>query len=730
MQVMMLLWTNNAKLMKTIRSIILLTASLALLLSCHKERGPEIRPGSYATSRVPIQAVPYLDEGWIPMSRSASDITAIDNAQLQSRGFGLYAFYTGNESFSASKDSSAYNDFGLVLNNRQFTYSAPNWVNSGDAEFWPASAGENLSLFAYAPWDTWHGEVEYDGKVPYIVYDNYVAQNLSVAELSKQRDLLWGTTTAGVPHRDVEKNDYNPEGTVDIHFRHAPAKVNFTVRGTLSGEVLSYISSSGNSSSTGTAGDITPAAEEAQTTFDEPNVSSSITNSGNNSWLRDENYNQYRLYTCTQTWTKKEHFNQEQSRIKTETRNARYTTEGKRYLIESVSFKGFNKTGTLVLDNTASYNPQWKDITAFDSATPEYVLNSSNVLTQSLRYVNASTVQSNYNTYTGVLETPTNLMGDYYLYAIPKTVSSPSDRIKVGLTYHILNVAGTLNGSESRETIQTRTRNVERAETRIRTATRRRYRYSYAGDTTTPNSAGDFTFTEEWDDITGSVSSWTYGTWGNYIDGTPGEWVLSNPTLSGATVNYNDDTSPSLNGEIVTSFQGGRAYVINLILAGDKIELDVVPRPWDLQETVFDYTTDINDVIQALTYDSAFIDYADAQGNVYINNRMGKFYFRLGQGKYKAWQASLVGDSAFGFTDENGNFLLDGNGNRVSSIRASIDPEVMNYIYIKAINSSSTVTSRAKLRIYYIDANNDVTAALNLVNMQGVNEWTIVQNAN
>ena len=145
---------------------------------------------------------------------------------------------------------------------------------------------------------------------------------------------------------------------------------------------------------------------------------------------------------------------------------------------------------------------------------------------------------------------------------------------------------------------------------------------------------------------------------------------------------------------------------------------------------MFDYTTDINDVIQALTYDSAFIDYADAQGNVYINNRMGKFYFRLGQGKYKAWQASLVGDSAFGFTDENGNFLLDGNGNRVSSIRASIDPEVMNYIYIKAINSSSTVTSRAKLRIYYIDANNDVTAALNLVNMQGVNEWTIVQNAN
>ena len=158
--------------------------------------------------------------------------------------------------------------------------------------------------------------------------------------------------------------------------------------------------------------------------------------------------------------------------------------------------------------------------------------------------------------------------------------------------------------------------------------------------------------------------------------------------------------------------------------------MDVVPRPWELNDYEFVYNANINDVIQALTYDSSYIDYADAEGNVFINNRMGKFYFKLGAGRYASWQASLVGDSAFGFTDENGNWLLDEHGNRVASIRNPIDSTVTNYIYGKAIDSSSPVTSRAKLRIYYIDATGDATVALNLVNMEGVTEWTIVQNAN
>lgn len=200
--------------------------------------------------------------------------------------------------------------------------------------------------------------------------------------------------------------------------------------------------------------------------------------------------------------------------------------------------------------------------------------------------------------------------------------------------------------------------------------------------------------------------------------------------MTGTPEVYYVGEAREMSNYMVSSLQGGRAYTISLVLAGDKLDLVVAPRPWELEESSYVYTSEVNEIIQALTYDSATIDYADAQGNVYINNRMGKFYFRLNSGKYVAWQASLVGDAAFGFTDEHGNFLRDGSGTLVNSIRQNIDPDVMNNIYVKAVDNTATVTSKAKLRIYYLDVSNNVTVALNLVNLQGVNEWTIVQNAN
>ena len=241
--------------MKTHLHIIALLPLAALLLSCIKDPLPNTGPEGYQRSSVEVKAKAVLPEGWMPMTKAVSDITDIDNTELQSRGFGVYAFYTGTEEYTSAKDSTAYRKFGLVLKNRKFEYSSSTWSNSGKAEFWPASDGENLSLFAYAPWDTWNGLVQYDGKVPTIQYDNFVAQSLSVSELEKQRDILWGTNTSGDPHKNVEMDDYDPEGTVDFHFRHAVAKVRLNVKGSLPGEVRNQTNSGNISSSDGTAGD-------------------------------------------------------------------------------------------------------------------------------------------------------------------------------------------------------------------------------------------------------------------------------------------------------------------------------------------------------------------------------------------------------------------------------------------------------------------------------------------
>ena len=715
--------------MKITRNILLLSASALLIISCGKERLPRVLT-DYEESDVELKASASLPEDWVPMTKAVSDITDIDNAGLQSKGFGVYAFYTGDEEYSSTKASTEYSKFGLVLNNRKFQYDNPNWTNTGDAEFWPTFKGENLSLFAYAPWDEWNTKVQYnnDGKVPYIVYDDYVAQSLAESELSKQRDILWGTNTSGNPHKNVEKDDYDPEGLVDFHFRHAVAKVHFNVKGTLPGETRNMISSGTSSYSYGAAG----ALEDGETT-------SSVSGPSFAAGTRYTNgTNNRRNYYSTLTETETESYVQIQYRTNQQTAtNARYSIEGQRYLVEKVTFQGFNKTGTLLLDNATAYNPTWADVTRFDGTDPEYVLNDSNVLTQGLRYVSAATVRDDFATYTGIEEDAKDLMSGYFLYAIPRS-SSDGDRIKATIKYHKLSVYGNSTATQNREVIEYRTRTISRTRSRSiesnpvsvnRQGRNPNYYWNY------PTTQSSYTFSSEWPEWSDNWEAWepspTGDTgWGGWMTFSTGDWNITSETLTDATVNYNDDPAPELSGVVMTSLQGGREYDINLIVAGDKIELEVVPKPWELYDFDFDYNANINDVIQSLTYDSSFIDYADAAGNVYINNRMGKFYFKLGTGKYASWQASLVGDAAFGFTDENGEFLLDGGGNRVSSIRGAIDPSVMNYIYIKPVNTESEVTGRAKLRIYLIDATGDAVVALNLVNQLGVTEWTIVQNAN
>lgn len=719
----------------TILGMLVLTV---LAVSCaRKEEFHEDPPEPSYTGTDVIKFIPTLEDGdWVPL-KAAYD--PVDDAALRAGGFGVYAFYTGRESYSSQTDSSAYANFGLIFKNRRFYYDS-GWTHAGTEEYWPATDGDKVTFQAYAPYSTWSSEVSYDGKVASIQYDDYVAQALTVSELNKQRDILWGTTTGGLTHTDVSAKDYATEGTVDMHFRHAVAKLDFNIMGILSGEDFRE------------TGYGEPAYEYADTTGPFPATapanpaSTTVTTNERSVGTRYHSGVYYcKDYTCIQTQTKTETYTDTLYRITTTTIPTTYTTNGNRYLIESVSFKGFNQTGTLLLHNGTAYSPTWTDVTPFGGNDPEYILSPDVVgtaLKQSLHYVTPATVRDNYTVYTGISQTPIDLMDGRYLYAIPKEVNAPGDRIQVGLTYHVLYVNGTLARPVTHDSQEYTTRVLTRTRTRSRTG-RYTEKHLISGiifsdiwpepDEVDPNT---FTYNVSWasdEDGWGDWTQWNAGDWNvvwTEVDGSAGPESTGELVMTGTPEVYYIGEPRELSSHLVTSLQGGRAYTISILLAGDKLELKVAPRPWELEDRTYVYTSEINDIIQALTYDSSTIDYADASGNVYINNRMGKFYFRLDSGKYVAWQASLVGDAAFGFTDENGNFLLDESGNRVSSIRYDIDPEVMNFIYVKAVDNTSPVTSKAKLRIYYLDASNNVTVAHNLVNMQGVNEWTIVQNAN
>lgn len=685
-----------------------------------------------------IQIKPTVDTDWVPVK---SGYDPIDDESLKDEGFGVIAYYTGSEDFSTTRPHTISDDpalgyakFGTVLNNRQFLYneSGGYWYYAAPEEYWPTAAGEHLTFFAYAPW-SWHESVNTSGPVPYIPYT--VAPDLTVASLEAQRDLLWGTDASGFPHRDVQASDFTPNGTVDMHFRHALAKLHFTISGLESdlGEREMYYTDIVRVEGNWPADDTDFEIRNEVTTVadpegDTPQYVGTITSTG--SWL-----NRQHSQTAEKVWRFKKTIETEeyQEREVDVSQSSVAEISGKRYLLGEVSLQGLNQSGLLLLDNFSAGEPEWQ-IGAPGESQNYQLLSSNTVMEQSLRRVDDDTFKAGIDTYTGVTMDPKELM-TYPLYALPRAAGSGSLNIRV--TYHTLDISTDRTTPMNDTVTGTRTRShVETWQFIITVSATITWN---GGITTTSNRPSVNNLTSFFP--TPAKPSSDDNRWVLYTDSQPSwddppprvslseedpEWVEETPYYADFTI---DDTDVTLEGSIPGLFEGGKSYTINLLLSGDRIELQVTPRPWTLEDQDFEYKGNINPIIQALTYDGNTVDHADYAGNVFIDNRMAHFYFQLGAGKYIGWQAILVGDTAFGFTDSNGEFLKE-NGERVASISGTIDPAVRNDIYIRAIDDGATVTSRAKLRIYYIDSNGEATAALNLVNMDGVTEWTIVQNAN
>lgn len=698
-----------------------LLALPALASSCIKDSYPTWVVPYYPEADGKIRIQPTVDEDWIPVK--SIDYHPVDNTTLQEGGFGVYAYYTGSEDFSPTKQHNQYTKFGTVLNNRRFLYSDQNggyWYYDAPEEYWPAVAGDKLSFFAYAPYSTWNESVVDSGPVPYIPYN--VAPDLTVASLQAQRDLLWGTNETGIPHKDVQASDFAQEGVVDMHFRHALAKLHFTIAG-LESEV-------GEREIRKVDHPDVFDAWPADNVYDEedPIYTISGPEGGTTSWLDDRqgtfSYTQTARKTWTFTLTKTTEESQSRQRSKSSTEVVEM--DGKKYLVESLTIRGLNRTGTLLLANTTAREPEWSGRAAFPGPGADYTLNASGALTTSLKFIQNAPDASFFDPDTGILADPTEMFSGYPLYVIPRAAGSSP--VELVITYHALDVAGNRETPLTCEVTETRSRT--RTETWIFTTyTETVVSWTGLGTLGRPDKDTGVTYpTPETPAVASNVwgdrNDFARTNWNEEVEDP--DWIRGESEMAGVQIN---DNPTSLQGSIAGIFEGGKSYTVNLLLSGDRVELIVTPQPWTLEEQAYEYLDTKNEVIQHLTYDGSTVDYADAAGNVYINNRMARFFFQLRQGKYVSWKAILVGDSAFGFTDASGNFLREG-GKLVSSVGGTINEAVTNNIYIRALDDTATVTSRAKLRIYYLDANGHATAALDLVNMDGVTEWTIVQNGN
>lgn len=140
-----------------------------------------------------------------------------DLADLQTTGFGVYAFYTATENYSAFQDNSKVPDYMV---NEELTYSGGKWTYS-PIKYWPNNTGDKVSFFAYAPYfATGSPATENITSVSAKSATGNPTVSFTVAsEVVEQKDLLY----AFLP--DQLKPNMGHETT--FNFKHALSRIGF-----------------------------------------------------------------------------------------------------------------------------------------------------------------------------------------------------------------------------------------------------------------------------------------------------------------------------------------------------------------------------------------------------------------------------------------------------------------------------------------------------------------------
>ena len=182
-----------------------------------------------------IQFGTYVGRG------ASSRAHVIDTKTLGTEGFGVFAYYTKQDNFDASKHDPNF------MYDQKVTASSDNWVkettdNSGSVvtpgyytewtyapiKYWPNNVDDKVSFFAYAPHSTTTNSnvtvADANGNAGYPSVTFEVVDE----DVTKQSDLLWAA-----PVLNLSKNSDNPidvDDKVKFVFKHALSRIAFEVQ--------------------------------------------------------------------------------------------------------------------------------------------------------------------------------------------------------------------------------------------------------------------------------------------------------------------------------------------------------------------------------------------------------------------------------------------------------------------------------------------------------------------
>ena len=148
--------------------------------------------------------------------------TIVETTQLQDQGFGVYAYYTGTTA------ASSYNFPNPNFMNNEKVYMG-DWDSDNSTEktwgysntkYWPYSASDKISFYAYGPYDNPSG----------------ASNAISITTTSsKKPELTYTVSTDISEHMDVlfapaQEDKTKETGTVSFTFQHALSRIQFSIK--------------------------------------------------------------------------------------------------------------------------------------------------------------------------------------------------------------------------------------------------------------------------------------------------------------------------------------------------------------------------------------------------------------------------------------------------------------------------------------------------------------------
>lgn len=165
------------------------------------------------------------------------------NTDLQASGFGVYCWYTGDNTYIEGSDIRSLNPKPTILMlNQQVIYSGEQWTYS-PTKYWPLQASHKLTFRAYAPYVSYQLQTNATTGLPMLP----VVVAATDYHNGTQHDPLWGTakhggtdgdagTTYGVLYDNytyamsgdkltLDEDEHN--GTINWYFHHGMSKLMF-----------------------------------------------------------------------------------------------------------------------------------------------------------------------------------------------------------------------------------------------------------------------------------------------------------------------------------------------------------------------------------------------------------------------------------------------------------------------------------------------------------------------